>query len=876
MHLILTHEQADFDAVASLLAARLLAPDALAVLPRRLNRNVRAYLTLYGEKLPFIEFGDIPRRGVESVTLVDTQSLVSVKGIGPKTSVHVVDHHPPADDLDSSWTSHSEGVGATTTLLVETIRESSIELDLVTATMFLLGIYEDTGSLSYPGTTARDIRAASWLVEHGGSLTIATDFLNHPLSPSQRRLFDQLMEAAETFEFHGVSIVIACGLAEGMVDEISTVAHKLRDIFDPQGLIILVGQDGSVQMVGRSSTALLDISRVAEHFGGGGHSRAAAALIRDSTIEQTCEELLSLLPQVVEPVKTVGEIMSRGPQLLHPGEDIETAAEHMQRFGHEGYPVVEEDKVVGLLTRRAVDRAMTHGMGERPVSTIMEAGDHVVHPSDSIQHLQSVMIQYGWGQVPVADSESGEIIGIVTRTDLLKELGAALEGTSIQSLRDQLEEALPSARLAILKLIARNAMVHGDALYIVGGFVRDLILGAPSVDFDLVVEGDAIRLANGLASAFGGRVSSHSRFGTAKWWLDWSDARLLDALGIKTVKEDDLPGSLDFVTARTEFYPHPTALPSVEQGSIKLDLHRRDFTVNTLALRLDGRSYGQLLDPWGGGRDIREKLIRVLHSISFVDDPTRMLRAVRLEQRMGFQLETRTRELLHQAVPLLDRVSGERIRNELKVMFGEKCTPAIMKRLQELNLLTAIHPALIWDGWLEARFEEIATFMPDKDWKLSEAPDVSFLRYAMLCFRLSEDEVQAVSHRLHFPTSMMVKILEANRIGREFNKLVGKSTPSAIVAYFEGFREESLAAAWLALAEQKEAQSAIASYLREWRHISSTADGVTLRNLDLPPGPKYKQILWTLRAAWIDGEISSAAEEEALLQQLVEEARDHG
>jgi tRNA nucleotidyltransferase (CCA-adding enzyme) len=831
---------------------------------------------LYGEKLPCIEFDDIPRGRVESVTLVDTQSLVSLKGFGPKTTVHVVDHHPPSGDLESSWTSHIEGVGATTTLLVETLRESNVELDLVTTTLFLLGIYEDTGSLSYPGTTARDIRAASWLVEQGGSLIIASDFLNHPLSAAQRRLFNQLLEAAESFEFHGVSVVIACGLVEGMVDEISTVAHKLRDIFDPQGLIILVGLDGSVQMVGRSSTALLDISKVAENFGGGGHSRAAAALIRDQTVDQTRQELISLLPQIIEPVKTVGEIMSRGPQLLSPSEDIEIAAEHMQRFGHEGYPVVEGDKVVGLLTRRAVDRAMTHGMGDKQISTIMEAGDLVVHPSDSIQHLQSAMIQHGWGQVPVADPQSGEIIGIVTRTDLLKELGSALEGTSIQSLRDQLEDALPAARLAILKLVARRAMEHSDALYIVGGFVRDLILGAPSVDFDLVVEGDAIRLANGLASAFGGRVSSHSRFGTAKWWLDWTDTRLHDALGVQAVTEDDLPVSLDFVTARTEFYPHPTALPSVEQSSIKLDLHRRDFTVNTLALRLDGRSYGQLLDPWGGGRDIRERLIRVLHSISFVDDPTRMLRAVRLEQRMGFQIETRTRELLHQAIPLLDRVSGERIRSEMKVMFGENGLPAIMNRLQELNLLTAIHPALIWDTWLEARFEDAVAFVPDEKWKIVEAPDLSFLRFTLLCFRLSEEEVRAISQRLHFPASMMDKILEANRIGREFPELVGKSKPSSIVAYLEDFREESLTAAWVALAERKDVQSAIDQYLREWRHISSTTDGVTLRNLDLPPGPTYKHILWTLRAAWIDSEISSGAEEKALLQRLVEEARDRG
>ncbi len=193
----------------------------------------------------------------------------------------------------------------------------------------------------------------------------------------------------------------------------------------------------------------------------------------------------------------------------------------------------------------------------------------------------------------------------------------------------------------------------------------------------------------------------------------------------------DLPASLDLVSARTEFYAHPTALPSVQRGSIKLDLHRRDFTINTLALRLDGVHYGELLDPWGGGRDLRDRLIRVLHSISFIDDPTRMLRAVRLEQRLGFAIEARTLELMQQAMPLLDRVSGERLRDELALVLDEACAGAILTRLQALGLLSAIHPALDWDAWLEARFIEARTFQPPEAWRLRETPQPERLHYAL-------------------------------------------------------------------------------------------------------------------------------------------------
>jgi tRNA nucleotidyltransferase (CCA-adding enzyme) len=285
----------------------------------------------------------------------------------------------------------------------------------------------------------------------------------------------------------------------------------------------------------------------------------------------------------------------------------------------------------------------------------------------------------------------------------------------------------------------------------VGGFVRDLLLGAPSVDFDLVVEIDAIGLAHSLVDVYGGRISSHRRFGTAKWRLDREHPNLLQDLGGRLVEADELPENLDFVTARTEFYLHPTALPSVERGNIKLDLHRRDFTINTLALRLDGRFYGQLLDYWGGGRDLREGLIRVLHSISFIDDPTRMLRAVRLEQRLGFEIESRTLELLKQALPLLDRVSGERIRSELILMFREGHLLEIMARLEEIGLLEAIHPAFTWDVWLKARFEQARAFIPPQEWYLTITPKREFLLYSLLCFRLSTEEAKAVCNRLHLP-----------------------------------------------------------------------------------------------------------------------------
>jgi len=876
MHVVCTHEQADFDAVASLLGVWLLDRECTPVLPRRVNRNVRAFVTLYGEALPFLEFEDLPRRRVERLTVVDTQSPPSIKGVHPGTRIHIIDHHPPSDSPNPSWTSHIEEVGATATLLVEEIQEAGAEPDMLQATLLLLGIYEDTGSLSYAGTHPRDLRASAWLVEMGASLNLAADFLDHPLSNGQRALYDRLLESAETHGYQGLSVVIACGEAQGLAEEISTLAHKLRDVFDPDGLFVIVGLDGNVQLVARSTTDALDVGRVAEHFGGGGHDRAAAALIREKDVQQVREELLAVLDRMVKPPVTVGEIMSRDPQLLEPDVTIAEAAERMRRFGHEGYPVVEEGEVIGLLTRRAVDRAMAHGMGHEPVRRVMEAGNVTVQVEDSVDHLQRLMILHGWGQIPVIDPKKKAIVGIATRTDLINSLGVMEARFPEPSLREQLEKALPKDRLGLLRLVAAEAEERNDALYVVGGFVRDLILGEPSVDFDLVVEGDAIGLAKGLADRLGGRVSSHRRFGTAKWQLDLGDTRLRQALGKGGEEPLDLPVTLDFVTARTEFYPHPTALPSVRRGSIKLDLHRRDFTINTLALRLDGRYYGTLMDPWGGRRDLRDGKIRVLHSLSFVDDPTRMLRAVRLAVRLGFEIERRTLQLLEEALPLLDRVSGERIRGELDSIFEEVNLVAIMERLHEYGLLQAIHPALTWDAWLRERFEEISAFEPPQYWKLGETPQRHFLYYAIWLYRLPPQTAEEVIRRLRFRGDIRAEILFAIRLARFLSEMDAKTPPSQIVSNLEEGREHALVAAWLGSAGKELARQAIDRYLSEWRFVAPLAGGEILRELGVQPGPIYAQILWTLRAAWLDGRVTSEAEERAMLERLIRNIGNHG
>jgi tRNA nucleotidyltransferase (CCA-adding enzyme) len=881
MNIVLTHEQADFDALASLLGAHLLDESAIPVLPRKMNRNVRAFLTIYGFELPFVDPRDLPQEAIEAITVVDTQSVVSLRGISEATRIHVIDHHPLREDLPTDWTITVSGTGANTTLFVENLQERDAVLTSIQATLLLLGIYEDTGSLTYYHTTARDLRAASYLLEQGATLQIAADYLNHPLSTGQQELYDQLRGNSVYQHIHGQTVIVASGDAKDLDEELSTVAHKLRDLLDPDALFVLVTTRGGVQMIARSTSDNIDVSVIVARFGGGGHDRAAAALVKDRKLEEIRAELLRILPDFVRPSITVAQIMSPSPQLLTPETPVEEAALRMQRYGYEGYPVVSNGRIIGLLTRRAVDRALAHKLNIS-AGKLMEAGEYSVAPDDSIESLQRLMTDTGWGQVPVVHPETGQVIGIVTRTDLIKSLAPERYILGRQNQAQRLESALPPARLALLKAVARLAHKQRAALYVVGGFVRDLLLERPSQDFDLVVEGDAIALARTLAGEYGGRVTSHTRFGTAIWHLNKSKQvdsdRILSPPLRMLIGESnpaDLPKSLDLVSARTEFYTHPTALPTVERGSIKLDLHRRDFTINTLALRLDGHHYGELHDYWGGYADLRHGLVRVLHSLSFVDDPTRILRAVRFEQRFGFRIENRTTELMKEATPLLDRVSGDRIRHELDHILVEDRVPQMLTRLDELGMLGAIHADLIWDGWLRSRILYLCETKPAPEWDL-QIEDREVLRrslsYVLWMIRLTLGQARSVITRLKFPAELVRTILAAIQLWQDLPHLKS-AKPSKISHRLQGVSQLALYSIYLA-SDELSLKEILYQYVTIWRHLQPTISGDDLRAMGLPPGPSYRSILEDLRDAWIDGQIRTAEEESGRLKILLDKYHD--
>ncbi|MBI1880493.1 MAG: CBS domain-containing protein [Chloroflexi bacterium] len=879
MHIIVTHSNADFDAVASLLGAWRLYPEAVPVLPNALNRNVRNFITLYESELPFVHLNELERKPIERVTIVDSQQIPSLKGLKSDARLHIIDHHeihqPPPPGAVLSLTD----TGATATLLVEQIRELPGRLSPLEATLLLLGIYEDTGSLTYANTTSRDLHAAAWLLAEGQArLDLVREYLNYPMSDSQKALYEQLVKNLETLSIQGHTIIIGLATADRYVEEISTLAHRLRDLYQPEALFILVEMLDHVQIVARSITDAIDVGRITEFFGGGGHPRAAAALVKEKELLHLKKELIHLLKLEVQPATTVGQIMSKGARTLAPRDTVRRAAEMMDRYGHEGFPVVDpaNSKIVGVLSRREIDKARRHKLEGAVISQFMKKGEFFVTPTDSIDAVQNLMTGEGIGQVPVVSQPGGPVVGIVTRTDLINlwQL-AGTEKSTRPNLTSQLEQALSPQLLKLLREAGELAAQRGDTLYLVGGFVRDLLLtlllgndaaakakASPRFDLDLVVEGEAIALAQRLRGRQGGRVRSHDRFGTAEWIL----AQPIPFGPPASAKTTSLT-SLDFVTARTEFYRHPTALPEVEQSSIRQDLHRRDFTINTLALRLTPDHFGELLDFYGGQNDLEARLIRVLHSLSFVEDPTRMLRAARLMARLDFALEERTAELLASALDLLPRVSGERIMHELELIFQERHPEQALQQLDQLGILAAIHPGLMVDDWLLERLRTLQSGLSETPWAEMKPAPVHYL--GLMSFWLAGDERANLIERLNLRSQQRAILNQAYRIRRNITQIVEAEQASDLYHLLATTSDEARLIAWLGL-EDEAARAQLLRFQRDLRGVGPLIDGTYLKEvLRLPPGPIYRRIIEALRQARLDGLVATLDEEQAMVEEIL-------
>ena len=432
-----------------------------------------------------------------------------------------------------------------------------------------------------------------------------------------------------------------------------------------------------------------------------------------------------------------------------------------------------------------------------------------------------------------------------------------------QNITDLLERTLDNSRLELLHLLAYQAAALEMPLYLVGGVVRDVLLGRSVKDFDLVVEGNSAALAEAVLKKYGGRIMVHSRFGTATWVVNESTYRRLGVPALQFPEEDM---SFDLISARSETYSQPGALPTVKFSSIDDDLHRRDFTINAMAVRLNGQSFGELYDPLGGQIDLQKKLIRFVHPGSFIDDPTRMFRAVRYSMRYSFQLDTETERGMfdREAREVLSHLSGERIRHEFDLIFEEERPLLALAALNdEIGLTQVIHPALEHGramslSYLKEPAEEFGAFT---------IPDILTLRqtlgWVLYLMHLPVSDIDSVADRLAFPALLTKAVHGAASLFADLPSFAGRK-PSQWTFHLDELLSLSVYAVWLVTSD-----SALFEYLTKWQNIKPYTTGYDLKKRGIEPGPIFKEILARLRTAWLDGEISSADDESMLLEQLL-------
>jgi tRNA nucleotidyltransferase (CCA-adding enzyme) len=875
MDVITTHLNADFDGVASMVAARVLYPGAVLALPAGAQEAVRGFLAVHD--LGITRMKDLDAAKITRLILVDAQEADRLGPFthvcdDPRIEIHLYDHHPirdrgPAGSLVERAVHRAvEPVGATVTLLIERLRAQHHSVTPFDATVLALGLYEETGSLAFSSTTPRDVEAAAWVLRAGADLNMVTQTLRRPLDAEQIALLNDLIEHTEIYHIAGRTVLLVSSTYDRYRGELAGVVEKLAEMHGVDAVIAAMALENKVEIIGRSRHEDIDVAELAREFGGGGHPVAAAAVVKGRTVPEVRKHVSDWLRHRRSGVLTARMVMTEPAKTAGITLTVADVEMVMTKYAINALPLVDRrGRYQGIITREVVQKALYHKLHQTPVREFVQTDIYTAAPATPFREVEHAMIERNQRFVPVIEDQ--RVAGVITRTDLLHAMhddrGASRAGAHAdpppvpehsRQIRSLMRRHLPDRAWRLLKEAGEAAQAVGVEAFIAGGFVRDLLRERPNLDLDLVVEGDGIAFAKALAREWKAALKTHVRFGTAVLTL---------ADGAK----------VDVATARTEYYEYPTALPTIERSSIKKDLFRRDFTINALAIRLNPGRFGELLDFYGGQRDLKDKVLRVLHSLSFVEDPTRVFRAVRFEHRFGFTLGKETVSLIKGAVKmdLFHRLSGSRLLAELVLLLSEEEPRHAVTRLAELDLLRFINPQLK----RPRRWKEVLKPVEDAiEWYTLLYVDRPFERWVVYLMAMldhvSPEEADATLARLRVPQRHGEKIRFARReSGALLRRLGRRAAPTAAETYraLAGLSEE-VVVFLMAKSPSESVKRAVSAYVTTWRHLKPAVGGDDLKALGIKPGPVYKRILDRLLDARLNGDVRTESEERALAATL--------
>lgn len=875
MKAIIGHTSADFDCLASMIAAKKIYPDAFAVFPGAIEENVRKFLLLYGNALNISSIKQIDMKKISELIIVDTRQRERIGPFdtllgNPNLKIYIYDHHPPTENDIKADSAIVKQVGATTTILLESIIKKNLPITPLESTLFALGIYEDTGSLSFSTTTKEDIKVLSHLFSIGVNLRTVNKFTNIGLNQIQKKILNRLISSSQEFYFKGISVVFATGHVEKYIEGLALVTHKLIEIVNSDVIFVLVKMKNRVYVVGRSNRNSVNVGEILKKIGGGGHSQAASAVVRKLSLMETEDRIKEILNDHIESETLAKNIMTTPVKTLDINTTIEEASKIMLRYGHNGFPVMEEGRLVGIITRQEIYKAKHHHYEEETVSVYMSENIISVHLNTPILEIQELMIQYDVGRVLVL-SENSKLEGIITRTDLIRNLygekdiskesyslferGMGQNDANKGRIKNLMQEYFPSDILDALIQIGKAGDDLGNSVFMVGGIVRDLFLGIPNSDLDIVIEEDAIQFAHYFQKQTKGKIKCYQKFKTAVVILP---------SGIK----------IDFASARREFYEFPAALPQVEFASIKKDLYRRDFTINAMAIQLNQDRFGKLLDFYGGKRDLELKKIRILYSLSFTEDPARIIRAVRFEQRYDFTIEKSTEKFLKKAVRegLVSRIRKKRLGEEFIIILQEKEPIKVLRRMDELGILSGIIPNLILNQQLIDRFDQIERSL--KLW-YSKFPCEYVNKSTMYLYYLlqfSDLEIRQIKKRIELSERAEQKLeLMKSMKDKTINLMERYQVePSNIYYFLKEVPNELLLSILIDKNRNVQTTRRIEDYLNNYKKASLYISGNDLTKMGMKPNPIYAKILKLIFYLQLNGILKNREDELAFIKKLMQ------
>jgi tRNA nucleotidyltransferase (CCA-adding enzyme) len=904
MDLILCHTTADFDALGAAVGLTRLLPGSKIVLSGGSHPPVRDFLALHRDEYPLIERRSVNPEKIRSLTVVDTQQrdrlgkAAEWLDLPHLREIIIYDHHLGQESDIPATESYISSVGASTTLIVEQLQQQEISLTPAEATVMALGIHVDTGSLTYDQSTPRDALALAWLMQQGASLSVISTYRDPGLSVQLQQLLTESLENLEYFCLHGYTVAWITLKTDGFVPGLSSLASELVELTEIDALLLaneyaLDESDSRLTVIGRSHIPKTNLNVLFQLLGGGGHSQAASVNLRGVDSQAILKQLLDGVKAQIPHPLTARDLMSSPVRTILPETTIAEAQRILLRYGHSGLSVVDtQGQLVGIISRRDLDVALHHGFSHAPVKGYMTTNLKTIAPDTTLPQIESLMVTYDIGRLPVLENE--QLVGLVTRTDVLRELhqerdededgqkfkiqndaNAALTKFKIP-LSTELQNRLAPQLWQLLTTASQEAEKRGWHLYLVGGAVRDLLLAQAASgtlmikDIDLVVDGfhksadvgAGVELAKALQQLYpAARLEIHGAFQTAA--LLWHKDPELDSLWV------------DIATARTEFYPYPAANPEVEASSIRQDLYRRDFTINAIALRLTTPRSGELLDFFGGLLDLQARQIRVLHPNSFIEDPTRIYRGVRFAIRFGFQIEPQTEEFIRYAINsgVYDRTAQEnsktpalqtRLKTELKHILDAPYWKSALQLLDNLGALQCIHPTLKLDAELLRQLRLLERCLRRFD---AEQTLIHWeMRLEALIAHLAPQYRAKVAKNLQLQEDSIKRLQNLASAQTEVMESLPKcQSPSQVMQLLRQYDLPMLIL--IAVQSPRSLRHQIWEYLTVLANVQPLLNGNDLKKLGYTPGPQYRQILDDVVAATLDGVIKDRTEAEEFLAQ---------